>query len=212
MKKIRVLILGFTFVLLCTFAASYAQKESQSIGPTPPQSDSPNPDREQALRNKLDSLLSPVGVSVGNSLQSIQVEGYRQVQVRWNAYEGSADVINPMEQQSALNPEMRLLGERKEKGGLPKQRTLELSTEQILVVAVDSKQQLKAWTLIADPRILRAELPDAKGKLSKHLLHYSKPQFSVAFPDMPEIKELRFYAPNWTGTEITLVLIGSVAV
>ena len=93
---------------------------------------------------------------------------------------------------------------------VPLHRAPELSSSQMLVVAVDEQQVLVGWNLIADPQILRAETADAIGNLSGEILYRSQADFLVPLPVDPAIKQLRFYHPARTGGAFTLELLGTV--
>ena len=211
MKKFKILVLVLTLMQLVSFGSSYARKEKQGIEPSAFQPPASQSSREDGVRSKLEALLSPVGVSVRNFSAPTQLDTYRQLRLQWTAYLGAAEVFNPQEEQYSAGQEITILEQRKGKGRLPHQRSLELSTEQLLVIAIDAQGQLQAWTLIADPRIIRAEVPASTGNLSGKRLHRSRPEFLVDLPDHPEITQLRFYHPNWTGKEFTLELVGSAS-
>jgi hypothetical protein len=83
-----------------------------------------------------------------------------------------------------------------------------LSTEQLLLIAFDAKGREVARTVILDPQLIRAESSDESGNLSSQKLYRNDVDFTVTLPDDPDIKEIKFYHPNWTGKEFTLELIG----
>lgn len=95
--------------------------------------------------------------------------------------------------------------------GLARQRSLELSTTQILIVALNEKQQVLWWTLQTDPRILRLETADDAGRLSNpDVVYRNEADLLVSLPVDATITETRFYRPNWNGKEFSLELIGSL--
>ena len=95
--------------------------------------------------------------------------------------------------------------------GLARQRSLELSTTQILIVALNEKQQVLWWTLQTDPRILRLETADDTGRLSNpDSVYFNEADLLVSLPADETITETRFYHPNWDGEEFSLELIGSL--
>jgi hypothetical protein len=95
--------------------------------------------------------------------------------------------------------------------GIARQRSLELSTTQILIVALNEKQQVLWWTLQTDPRILRLETADDAGRLSNpDLVYRNEADLLVSLPADETIKETRFYHPNWNGKDFSLELIGSL--
>ncbi|MDQ3132939.1 MAG: hypothetical protein M3Q99_19590 [Acidobacteriota bacterium] len=95
--------------------------------------------------------------------------------------------------------------------GVARQRSLELSTTQILIVALNEKQQVLWWHLQTDPRILRLETADDAGRLSNpDVIYRDETDLLVSLPDDETITETRFYHPNWDGREFSLELIGSL--
>jgi len=95
--------------------------------------------------------------------------------------------------------------------GLARQRSLELSTTQILIVALNEKQQVLWWNLQTDPRILRLETADDAGHLSNSdVVYRDEADLLVSLPADEAITETRFYHPNWDGREFSLELIGSL--
>jgi hypothetical protein len=97
-------------------------------------------------------------------------------------------------------------------GTLPRQRSVELSTNQLLVIAVDQNSELRWWTLLLDPRLVRAEVPGATGETGSENYYVMKVDFMVAYPDDPAIKELRFYHPVWTSEEFHLQLLSVLSI
>lgn len=167
-------------------------------------------DKDIEVRRKLEELLLPVGVRIGGSVFGTQSNVYNQLRIRWDAYVKAPEFIDPARDQYDRGSEFTVVGERKDVGSLPRLRAIELSSEQILMVGVNSQEELQAWSLIADPRVLRVEAPDSAGKLRGKVLHRSTPEFHVNVPVDLEITELRFYQPHWTGKAFTLELLGAV--
>ncbi|GJQ59105.1 MAG: hypothetical protein D8M57_04790 [Candidatus Scalindua sp. AMX11] len=91
----------------------------------------------------------------------------------------------------------------------PKQRNPELTSEQLVVIAFDARENEINRVYIADPFIIRAETADETGDLiSSRLLYRKSVDFSILLPDNPNISLLKFYKPHWTGTEFVIELIG----
>jgi len=95
--------------------------------------------------------------------------------------------------------------------GVARQRNLELSTTQILIVALDENQQVLWWTLENDPRILRLETANDEGRLfNTDLVYLKEADMIFSLPADDKIVEARFYHPSWDGKEYTLETIGSL--
>ncbi len=103
-----------------------------------------------------------------------------------------------------------LLGESRVRGAAPRQRSLELSPEHVLLATVNAKSQLRWWSLMPDPRVLRSEGPGPDGTLTGVVLYRPEAEFVVNIPSDDEASELRFYHPLWTGEEFTLQLLGAI--
>ena len=55
-----------------------------------------------------------------------------------------------------------------------------------------------------DPRLVRGETETPTGELRGETYYVSNITLVVAFPDDPEIANLRFYHPVWNGTDFDL--------
>jgi hypothetical protein len=132
-----------------------------------------------------------------------------EVHIRWGTHVETPATIVPAPQQSADT--FALQNSRQISGQAPRQRMPELSTDQILIVAIDGSGEQSDWALIPDPRILRAELPGPSGELSGQTLYRTETDFLVTIPRGLLAAKLNFYHPNWTGREFSLELIGSLS-
>ena len=95
--------------------------------------------------------------------------------------------------------------------GVARQRNLELSTTQILIIALGENKEVLWWTLENDPRILRLETADDDGRLSNNdLVYLNEADLLFSLPADDKIAESRFYHPSWNGKEFALELIGSL--
>ncbi len=113
----------------------------------------------------------------------------------------------------SVKPELSLRQVKLSDQGLARQRSLELSTTQILIVALNEKQQVLWWNLQTDPRILRLETADDAGLLSNpDVIYRDEADLLVSLPADETITKTRFYHPNWNGREFSLELIGSLNV
>jgi hypothetical protein len=134
----------------------------------------------------------------------------QEVRVRWDAYVGAPSEVVPGAGEYLPANVLTVIDRRQFPGSAPRQRAPELSSDQVLVVALDAGGQQRDWALIPDPRIIRAEVPGPSGELSGQVLHRSTAEFTVTFSDDPGIAQLRFYHPRWTGEGFALDLLGAV--
>ena len=82
---------------------------------------------------------------------------------------------------------------------LARERDPQLAPDRLLVVAVDTAGGPIDWRIVADPRVVRSESPDATGLLSGTVLTYPEAELRVAVAESVDIRELRIYKPRWTG-------------
>jgi hypothetical protein len=207
-KRLRLLLIAIALVsVVATYnvLAWHQEPASQVTNSTRPA----ETNRNAMINNQLRSLLGTVGVSVGDTPPV--TSDHRRVTVHWqSSTDNSKSLLNEQPKGSGVLTATSSLAR---PGSVPVPRTLELATTHTLVIGVDESQQLLWWNQFPDPRILRAEVPDASGQ--QHIgrtFYRSETDFTVAYPNNPAINELRFYHPLWNGTGFELELIGSVSV
>lgn len=93
-------------------------------------------------------------------------------------------------------PAMMLRAHRQNPGPVPQQRALELADDRLLVLAVDAAGEIRFWSVIANPRLIRAEFPDASGRLSGRVIERRDAELLVDIPADPAIREVRIYTPQ----------------
>jgi hypothetical protein len=184
----------------------------QSTAPAQPD----KPATRQAVQDaRLKKLFSKVGVEFEPDAIKFENPGYRQIKIGWrnSALAKSPDnaglSVNASEPQVA---ELRVIQSEEHVGALPRHRSLEFSSTHILIAAVSRKNQLRWWTIIPDPRVVRAEFPAADGQLKGETLSNFDFTLDVAYPDDPNISGLRFYHPVWNGTDFDLRLLATTAI
>lgn len=161
----------------------------------------------RAVRYKI--LLATLFLCIASgSVRSQSPEGVLQVRVQWTTPADGTPPPAPGRQ--PVNP-LRLLERRSAGGSLPRQRNPQVSADQILVQAFNSRGLLVDSHLIPDPRLVRAESPGPTGELAGEVLHWVDPDFLITLPDAPDLVELLLFQPRWTGTEFAFDLIGSIS-
>jgi hypothetical protein len=163
--------------------------------------------RENAQREQLRKLLSRVGVDASEiDARAAQPQAYRELKIRWTDQSKSTKTLkpafNPQEQTQA--PSASIVEDKKRSGALPRPRSLELSETQIFIAAVDATNKLRWWSIVPDPRLVRSETQSPTGELRGEDYYVSNVTLVVAFPDDPDIANLRFYHPVWNGTDFDL--------
>ncbi len=146
----------------------------------------------------IESLLKDAGVARGASVRGAEAvsTGSRELQLRWSLPIGRAA--------TATEPAPTVISQKAWSGGVPEQRSPELSEGQIVVAAVDSSGALRSWSLITDPRILRSEAPGPNGTLTGQIVEVEQTDFNVAIPDDPAVKQLKLFQPVWDGQQFQL--------
>jgi hypothetical protein len=165
-------------------------------------------DNETRIRNKLAELLGDK-VRVGTTLPAADSQTYREVRVRWQS--SAAQAQDNLLRESAPG-NLAAINLTSRQGRVTRDRALELSPNQILVVGVDADSNLRWWKLMLDPRLVRAETSTPGAGMTSQEYYLATVEFTVPFPDDPLIKELRLYHPQWTGKEFQLELISDPVV
>jgi len=192
MKSFRWSLL--TLVILCSF--TLAQSQTTTV---------------DTKQQQLQKLMSKVGVDAREiKVRTDQPQTYRELKIRWAASTKSATELRPANNSEDQTPSVSIVDEKKRSGSLPRQRSLELSSTHIFIAAVDATNKLRWWSIILDPRVVRAETQAPTGELRGEDYYVSNVNFVVAFPDDPEIAQLRFYHPVWNGTDFDLKLLTAV--
>ena len=171
--------------------------------------------RETLQEERLKKLMNKVGVDVvGLSAKTNQPQAFREVKIRWNDSTSTSSKTDGRPSISAAEQKLSvsLVEDKKRSGTLPRRRSLELSPDQLFIAAVNEANQLRWWSIISDPRVVRAEFPSSTGEVRGENYYQSNFTLSVAFPDDPKITNLRFYKPIWTGSDFDLKLLAAVSV
>lgn len=193
---IRFFWLFSTVLILCSFTFAQGQRTAGERNR-----------REASQHEKLKKLMSRVGVDVSEiDDKIIQPQTYRELKIRWvDATKPSTELrpaSNPEEQTQPAD--VSIVEDRIRSGTLPRHRSLELSPTHLFIAAVDATNKLQWWSIIPDPRVVRAETQTPTGELRSENYYVSNVTLLVAFPDDPEITNLRFYLPVWNGTDFEL--------
>jgi len=201
----------YRFVVLVSLLCAFTLVQGQS--PVAVQKNR----RNSALEERLKKLMTKVGVSVGDvSAKANQPQAYREVKIRWNDSTSASSDSKTKPSISAAGqrqaPVVSLEEDKKRAGTLPRQRSFELSPNQVFVAAVGEANQLRWWSIISDPRVVRAEFQASTGELRSQDYYQSNFTQTVAIPDDPKITNLRFYKPVWTGSDFDLTLLAVVSV
>jgi hypothetical protein len=162
-----------------------------------------------AIRRSVLLIVISILMTVGAFYSPTFAQTFHEVRVRWDAYPTlpSESILQPQRFRAASI--FAIVERRRASGALPRQRAIELSADQLLIIAVDRLGRDQQRMLVPDPRLLRAEWPDPTGELQGVVLHRANADFFVPVPDDPAITELRVYHPRWTGKTFDLDLLGT---
>ena len=155
-------------------------------------------------------LFREVGVSVAAGLFPIEASGAsREYHLRWTS-QGSP----PAGPFSTADPSggLRVVTSRGMAGPALRLRSLRLSEDRLFIAAVDVRSRLRSWTIVADPRLIRAESIGPDGAIEGQTLYRPVADMFVTFPDSAETATLRVYQPVWDGRAYHLTPLGSVPV
>jgi len=98
------------------------------------------------------------------------------------------------------------------KGSPPKRRTLKISWQELVVVALDDKGHESDRVVVPDPRLVRYESTDPSGKfIDSAVLYRDEADLTVVFREHPGFHAVRVFQPRWTGKEYVLDLLGEAA-
>ena len=160
--------------------------------------------------NQLNALLESDGISfLDAALLPMNVEKSQTFLVRIKSESNS--MSSGFSAQMTAKTDFSLLETKRNSGALARQRVMEFSPTQILIVAINDKNQVLWWSLQPDPRLFRAETSDDAGRLSGKTLYRNDAEMLVSLPTDETITEARFYHPAWNGKNAyNLEQIGSL--
>lgn len=195
--------------LLSSFCLVQGNGQAKNVQSLPPSTSTKKMKREIVQEARLKTLFNKVGVSVGvvSDARNNQPQTYREVKTRWASIVSSSETTSSVSADQERTHNISVIEDKKGLGTLPRRRSLELSPTQVVIAAVDKSNQLRWWSIVADPRIVRSESQTSTGDLLRKDYYLSNTTLVVAFPDDPQIVDLRFYHPLWTGSEFSLTLI-----
>ena len=134
-----------------------------------------------------------------------------ELTIRWNVAQNPTDEPVPAADLRPLN-QFQVMARRTVTPGFVRERAPQLSTEHLVVTAVDASGREVAWQQVKDPRIIRAETPGANMELSGQKLYRPVTELVVAVPDVVAAVAIRVYEVQWNGTEFVLHELGEIAV
>lgn len=205
--KVTLSAIGLLLAAAMLFATTGAQ---ESGAPASPASNAVG--SRAALAERVRELLAASGVEVGTAASpAASTRSHRTLKVSWEADKAALPRPSAVQYKNAPGRVSLLSASARRDGALPKQRSAELSPEQVVVVALDAEGRLRWCGLVADPRRLRAEVPGPDGELTGQVIYRESAEFVIQYPDDELVTEVRLYHPDWDGQQFSLELVGAVA-
>jgi hypothetical protein len=211
-KRFPVLLMMIFLAAGAGNAFSQSPKEPNASNGSVNQSRLAEPDKEAAIRNALDRLFAGTDVQLEKALPRFDEPTHRQIRVHWQSAEAQKSSNPAAFERKSSRGLVSVVTLKARDGALPRERSLELSSNQMVVVALDSRNVLRWWKVMLDPRIVRSETVTATGEIHGQELYQPRVDFVVECPDDPGIVALRFYHPAWDGSEFRLEQIGNLSV
>jgi hypothetical protein len=103
-----------------------------------------------------------------------------------------------------------LTGERSTIGRLRRERNPQLSDQSLVLIVRDADGRDLSWHIAPNPWIVRAETPDATGRLSGRILDQREQAASFTVPDIQGARRVTLYQPRWSDGQYVLDAIGDV--
>lgn len=130
--------------------------------------------------------------------QAQTMRGVIELRARWSEVASA---------QAAGAEPITILSRRDRPGTLRRERRPELSSDRLVVVVVDRQQVELDWRMIANPRIIRAEVPGADGHFTGEVITNTSADLLFTVPDLPGAVAVRIYQPEATATGYVLNLV-----
>ena len=143
-------------------------------------------------------------VSAVPQAESTQVQ---ELRIQWTTAPGTATGATAAAPVSNM---FTLLQARTSAGGLRRERAPELSPTQLVVVLADAEGKELDWRIVADPSIIRAEVPGPDGRLSGQIVQQASTELLVAVPGIRGAARIDIYRPVWNGRDYTLTNLGGL--
>lgn len=231
------LLIGIPFVVFNQTTTPQQERSAQEVTPRPLYQPPPYPrptpkyDLETSNRKQLTELLDGTGIYIEEArpirlADDAAEASFRSLWIRWSiANPNAPDFIEIPEHArgGALNSReglganrvMKVIERRIGKGKLSQPRSLDLTSQEILVVAIDGGNNLRYWNIVPDYRLVREEPgpPHSENPTGRErIFHQPRVEFAVDIPDDTTITEIRFYYPSWTGSGYELELLSTIDV
>lgn len=120
----------------------------------------------------------------------------RELRIRWTS------IVPAGAASTTRVHSLALAGDGRSRAQIRRERQPELSRNDLVVVVQDAAGRDLDWRRVANPRILRAEVPALPGgPLTGRELERSDAEILLTIPDSPAADRVVLFGPRWTGTQ-----------
>jgi len=158
-----------------------------------------------ALRAALQQALAPAGIDVPDQSRLDRRVRTQELRITWESETADGLPVAPA-------AGFRVVRRVRHSSPFPRPRAFELAEDTLLFAAVDAAGALRGWSLIPDPRILRAEVPGPDGLLTGQVLRVRQSEFLAPIPDDPAVVEVRVLETRRAAGGLQLELVATLGV
>ena len=154
------------------------------------------------------TLLALGLVAASPVLAQTQTQTVQELRIPWVSVAGTSlrVVEGTPAPQATFGPAQR----RRMAGTVSRRRSVELSSDQVVISALNARGEELFRDVTPDPRILRSEGPGPNDELTGVVLYHANAEFLINVPDDPEISEIKLYHPRWNGRVFDLEEIAAI--
>lgn len=152
------------------------------------QSSSTSVRQKSVVQQHLETLGNVVKLTDGKG------QGSNEIMLRWTQSVGTQT-----QSQATVRQPLQVTRQVSRKDSVPKQRSAEIASGQLLVTVSDRQGVVRYTSVISDPRITIAEYADASGKLNrKPDIVNNDVQLEVSIPASIDVNEIRIYKASYS--------------
>lgn len=148
-------------------------------------------------------------MSADKPSSAANVETVKVILIRFDP-PSEKSILKPLREQPPKVHRFSTIEHRRLPESPPRQRNPELSSEQLVILALNEQGREVTRIIIPDPRLIRAETAGPLGEITSKLLYRETGTFTVAIPDYPSIQNLKICHPHWTGNKFILEPLGEI--
>lgn len=124
------------------------------------------------------------------SMDNGRAKGSRELHLRWNSPAGALTDL--------AGGSLGVVRQQRRSDPAPRQRSAEVTADQIVVVVFDKQGTVRYSRTMADPRVVIGEFPDAEGKLHRSDVLRTEVPIDLTIPDSIDPGEIHVFKPGLT--------------